>query len=267
MISTTEEAAAPTLTEVCWPVLDCVIGFTRQVKYRDAPPPEQMRDAVFAALRNAEDLSRGDPATERAWDDHVKRMLVYFIDYKMINSDWPGRDFWINNKLEIDPEVLGEIEALGGERFFQECDETLREYELAERRERRDRFELAERLALYFICLRLGFKGQFHDRPQALAEYARKLFLRLPAYAATRAKEMFPDAYFTQKLKIDYKLGMRLTLVLVILTVVVAAMLGTFRLAWIQATGDIAAAATNMERQRPEWPAEEAVPSDGSPKK
>ena len=249
-----DEQVSVRLTEVSWPVFDCLLNLGRQAKYGALPPPDQVRYQVLTALRDAEDLARRDPASERIWDDRLKAMLVYLIDYKMLNSDWAGREFWFDNRFETDPGILDHVEALGGEKFFEDCNEIQKEYELAERRERRDKYELAELLALYFICLRLGFKGQYHDRPQELADYTRRLFMRLPAYATTRSKEMFPDAYrHNQELKVDYKLGMSLTLVVIILAVIVGTALITFRAAWYRAVHDIEQVATT-------W-----VPADAPP--
>ena len=240
---TSEAQEAPTLrlTEVCWPVFDFLLNFGRQAKFGAVPAPDQVRYEAVTALRDAEDLARRDPASERIWEDRLKAMMVYLIDYKMLNTNWTGRDFWFENRMETDPGILDHVEALGGEKFFQDCDEIQREYEVAERRERRDSQELAELLNLYFICLRLGFKGQFHDRPQELGDYTRRLFTRLPAYGTTRGKEMFPEAYrHNQEIRAEYKLGMSLTLVLVILAVVVGAALTTFRIAWDRQTAGIA---------------------------
>ncbi len=236
-----EEPVPLRLTEVCWPVFDGLINLARQVKRGAPPPPDQVRFELLTALRDAEDIARRDPTAERLWSDRVKPMMVYLIDYKMLNTVWAGRDFWFESRFETDPGILDHVEALGGEKFFEDCDELQREYELAERRERRDTAELAELLNLYFICLRLGFKGQFHDRPQELADYTRRLFSRLPAYATTRGKELFPEAYrHNQEFKADYRLGLSLTLVLVILAVVVGAALVTFRVAWSHETSGIA---------------------------
>jgi type VI protein secretion system component VasF len=113
--------------------------------------------------------------------------------------------------------------------------------------------------------LRLGFKGRFHDYPQELADYTRRLFTRLPAYAGTRAKEMFPDAYqHNQELKVDYKLGMSLTLVLVILSIVVGASALTFRLAWNNAVSEIEQAAEVWNDVAATTPPEAVVPESSS---
>jgi type IV/VI secretion system ImpK/VasF family protein len=234
------------LTELCWPVFDCLLNLGRQAKYGALPPPDNVRYQLLAALRDAEDLARREPTTERLWNDRLKAMMVYLVDYRMLNNEWEGREYWFDNRFETDPGILDHVEALGGEKFFVDCDEIQREFEVAERRQRRDSQELAELLNLYFICLRLGFKGQYHDRPQELADYTRRLFSRLPAYATTRGKEMFPDAYrHNQEIKVDYKLGLSLTLVLIVLAVVVGGSLATFRWAWHNAVDEIHRQATN----------------------
>ena len=228
------------LTEACWPIFEFLANFSRQVKHGNVPEPEAVRYEALSALRDTEDLARNDPVTERGWDDRIKAVLVYLLDYKMINTEWSGQDTWFDNPFETDQEILNHAQALGGEEFFRDCDELQREYELAERRDRRDKDELAEQLSLYFIALRLGFKGQFHDRPQELADYTRRLFSRLPAYASTRAKEMFPDAYrHNQELRVNYNLGMSLTVVLAIFVVVIGLSMFAFRLAWDRAVGEI----------------------------
>jgi type IV/VI secretion system ImpK/VasF family protein len=228
------------LTEACWPVFEFLTNFTRQVKHGSVHAPEQVRFEAVSALRDAEDLARGDPVCERAWHDRVRAALVYLLDYKMINTEWPGRLYWLDNPFETDTTILAHAQALGGEDFFAKCDELQREYEAAERRERRDKDELAEQLNIYFVCLRLGFKGMFHDRPQELADYTRRLFTRLPAYAATRSKEMFPEAYkHNQEVRVDYHLGMSLTIVVLVLVVVVAGWFGVSRVAWSSAVGEL----------------------------
>lgn len=259
MATHTATAETPTrtrLTQACWPVFEFVTNFVRQCKRGVVPPPEQVRYEAISALRDAGELARDDPATERAWDDRVKAMMVYMIDYLMLNSNWDGRDFWFDSRLETDPDVLNAVEPLGGEKFFEDCDYIQKEYELAERRDRRDKYELGEQLGLYFICLRLGFKGQYHDRPQELADYTRRLFTRLPAYATTRAKEMFPEAYqHNQEIKVDYRLGVSLTIVLIIFACIVGASMLTFRLAWSNAVAGIRSSAAAWTEGRIAAPA------------
>lgn len=249
-----ETAERPTLrlTEACWPVFEFVTNFGRQLKYGNVPEPQQVRFEALTALRDAEDMARDDPVVERAWHDRVKAMMVYLIDYKMLNTDWAGRNYWFDNQFETDPDILNHAESLGGEEFFHNCDEIQREYEQAERRDRRDKDELAELLSLYFICLRLGFQGQFHDRPQELADYTRRLFTRLPAYSSTRSGRDFPDAYeHNQEVKANYNLGMSLAIVLIVFSLIIGGYLGASWIAWSQAVADIERSAEVWEADRP----------------
>lgn len=228
------------LTEGCWPVFEFIINFTRQAQLRTVGTTEQVRYEALSALRDAEDLVRNDAATERVWNSHVKPLLVYFLDYRMLNTDWPGRNEWFDHLFETDRTILDHASSEGGELFFRDCDELQKEYELAERRDRKDKDELAEVLSLYFVCLRLGFKGMYHDRPQELADYTRRLFTRLPAYASTRDREMFPQAYkHNQEVKVNYNLGMTLTMVLLISLLLIGGFIISSNFAWNRAVGEL----------------------------
>lgn len=266
MGETRERPVSTRLTEICWPIFQFVTHFVRQLKHGATPDPTQVRFEALQALRDAEDLSRDDPITDRAWSDRVKAMMIYFIDYKMLNSQWEGRDFWFGNQLETAPDGLNEPEALGGEKFFQSCDDVQREYEVAERRERKDRDELAGVLNLYYICLRLGFKGGYHDRPMELADYTRRLFSRLPAQATTRGKEMFPEAYkANQELKVDYRLGMKLTVVLTIFLAIIITAVVAFRVAWHESVDEIQKIGKQWQDGLPERaPAADQTPAEGA---
>jgi type IV/VI secretion system ImpK/VasF family protein len=248
-------------------VLEFLTNFTRRLSGGSAPAGEEVRYEALSALRDGEDVARNDPVAERVWNDRVQAMLVYLLDYTMMNNSWPGRNYWANNQLETDPQVLDHPQALGGERFFQDCDEVQREYELAERRDRRDKDELAETLSLYFVCLRLGFKGQYHDRPQQLADYSRRLFTRLPAYANTRAKEMFPETYrHNQVVKVNYNLGTSLAVVLIVFAVILTTTGFAFNEGWrsaVKVINDKANKWSNLDRPQAQTEIDEEVTLQG----
>lgn len=252
------------LTEACWPVFEFVINFTRQAQLGSAGPVDQVRYEALSALRDAEDLSRNDPATERVWISHVKPMLVYLIDYRMLNTEWSGRHEWFDHLFETDRTILDHASSEGGELFFRDCDELQKEYELAERRDRKDKDELAEVLSLYFVCLRLGFKGMYHDRPQELADYTRRLFTRLPAYAATRDREMFPQAYrHNQEVKVNYNLGMTVTMVAVVFLCILGGWFVISGIAWRSIVGELTAQARDWRNGNVPNVQSTAPPEDG----
>src|SRR5205809_109617 len=135
---TTETSAQEStgIVESCWPVFDFLIDFARRVKRGRPLVAENVHYEAKAALRDAEERARDNPVSQRAWDDRVKAMMVYLIDYKMVHMQWEGKDFWaeLSNRLECDPEWLNQPTPIGGNKFFDDCNEVQREYEQAERR-------------------------------------------------------------------------------------------------------------------------------------
>ena len=62
---------------------------------------------------------------------------------------------------------------------------------------------------------------------------------------------MFPEAYqHNQELKVDYRLGVSLTIVLIVFASIVGASMLTFRLAWNNAVGTIRAKSEDWAQGR-----------------
>jgi len=243
------ETSSYGLTQACWPVFEFVIHFKRQVRYGGLANSDQIRFEARQAFRSAEEIARDDPSVERLWHEKAKAMMTYFVDYMMINTQWDGRETWLNNPLELDRDFLDHTETLGGEHFYNDCDEIQREYEQAERRDRRDKHELGELLSLYFTCLRLGFKGKYDGFPNELADYTRRLYSKLPGYSATRGKEMFPETYkHVEEVKVDYKLGVSLVIVLTCFLVVIGSWALASRLLWGSAVREIGESAAHFKK-------------------
>lgn len=244
-----DESSSYRLTQACWPVFEFVIHFKRKLKYGGLADGDQVKFEARQAFRTAEEIARDEPAVERLWHEKAKAMMTYFVDYMMINTEWDGRPSWQNNPLELDRDFLDHNEALGGEFFYNDCDEVQREFEQADRRDRRDKYDLAELLSLYFTCLRLGFKGKYDGFPNELTDYTRRLWSKLPAHAATRGREMFPEAYKNvEEVKVDYKLGISLIVVLVCFAIVFGAWAITSHVMWNSAVDKIKTAADNMRK-------------------
>ena len=145
----------------------------------------------------------------------MRNPLVYLVDEIMIlNCDWPYRQDWANDCLEVT--LLGHPTALGGESFYTECDEALHELELAERHERQDQVPKIETLMIYYVALQTGFKGRYALDLDAWREYKGHVFSKLPAYAQTRSKNLFPGTTeHTVSMDPNYEPVMRLVYVLI----------------------------------------------------
>ena len=208
-----------------------LVAFQRRVDDNEEISYEDTRAATLALLNDLDQRSHGEPGL---WDNWTKARdpLVYLIDEVMIlNANWDHRDRWADECLEV--ALLGHPEALGGENFYRECDEALGELELAERHERHDFQAKCDTVMVYYVALQTGFKGKYALDLDAWREYKGHVFSKLPAYAQTRAKELFPETDdHTILLDPNYEPVMRLLYVLVGFVVIAAVYLTSTWFYW-----------------------------------
>lgn len=90
----------------------------------------------------------------------VELPLIFFIDSMIAESGLPFAAQWNQNRLAYDRQELA-----GDEKFFDLLDETLKE----------NGEDAAERLAVFYICIGLGFSGIYFKQP----EFLRKTMLSI----------------------------------------------------------------------------------------
>jgi type VI protein secretion system component VasF len=90
----------------------------------------------------------------------VELPLIFFIDSMISESTLPFAAQWNQNRLAYDRQELA-----GDEKFFDLLDETLKE----------TGEDAAERLAIFYICIGLGFTGIYFKQP----EFLRKTMLSI----------------------------------------------------------------------------------------
>jgi type IV/VI secretion system ImpK/VasF family protein len=169
-----------------------LVAFQRRVEDGEEVSYDDTRAEALGLLNDLDQRSHTEPGLWDAWTK-ARVPLVYLIDEVMIlNCPWPHRQQWADNCLEV--ALLGHPEALGGENFYTECDEALREMEVAERHERHDTRAMTEIVMVFYVALQTGFKGRYALDLDAWREYKGHVFSKLPAYAQTRTKELFPEA-------------------------------------------------------------------------
>lgn len=190
-----------------------LVAFQQRVGGGESITYEDTKAEVLALLNDIEQRSHAEPGL---WDNWTKarKPLVYLIDEVMIlNCNWPHRQDWANDCLEVT--LLGHPTALGGDSFYNECDDAIRELEVAERHERHDYEAKVEILTVFYVALQTGFKGRYALDMDAWHEYKSHLFSKLPAYAQTRGKTLFPEAEkHTVAMDPNYEPVMRLVYVL-----------------------------------------------------
>src|SRR5437764_714967 len=91
--------------------------------------------------------------------------MVFFVDNLICTSRLKFAMQWVEKRLAKDMHN----ELAGDERFFD-----FLEQDLADTSE-----EAAERLAVFYVCLGLGFTGMYQGRPEQIRKYTEQIFPRM----------------------------------------------------------------------------------------
>ncbi len=189
-------ATPTTLYDLAVDVFLFLVGFQRRIADGDRPSYHDTREEVLRLLGDVEERSHVEPGLWNQWT-RGRSALIYLIDEVMIlNCPWDHRQTWEHEPLEVLllTSQTGQTAALGGDQFFRDCDQVMKELEDAERAGRHDLTGLQDLLTIYYIALQLGFKGRMAIEENQLSEYKNRLFNRLPAYQQTRIRQLFPEA-------------------------------------------------------------------------
>ena len=95
----------------------------------------------------------------------LERPLVYFVDNQICGSRLNFAARWASNRMAV-----GDYNELAGdESFFDFLDGDITN----------PNPEAAERLAVYYVCLGLGFTGMYVTQPEKIRDYLEKIFPRI----------------------------------------------------------------------------------------
>lgn len=135
------------LSEIFAPCFTLILQLRASRHYGD---PEVLRKRI------KELLERSEREGQRAGIDSedlrtVKFALVAFVDETILASEWPQKEYWLARPLQL--ELYNRFDA--GEEFF------VRLEGLRTRPK-----ENVEVLEVYYLCLALGFKGQYQIHGQ-----------------------------------------------------------------------------------------------------
>jgi type IV/VI secretion system ImpK/VasF family protein len=237
---------ATTVYDLAVEVILYLVGFQRRVTEGESPSYEDTRAEVLALLNDLDQRSHGEAGLFDHWAT-ARVPLVYLVDEVMIlNCPWEHKNEWANGCLEV--ALLGHPEALGGESFYKECDEAIRTQETAERTQRQDYTARVEILMVFYVALQTGFKGRYALDVDAWREYKVHVFSKLPAYAQTRAKQLFPETeQHTVSLDPNYEPVTRLLYVFLAFLFIVALYFGA---TWGYWSGLVGALNKNVDPQQ-----------------
>src|SRR5204863_8355864 len=107
--------------------------------------------------------------------------LIFFVDSMISESSLPFAAQWNQNRLAYDRQELD-----GDEKFFDLLDETLKE----------NGEEAAERLAVFYICIGVGFTGIYFKQPEFLRKTMLSIAPRIRHLVENdQSAKICPEAY------------------------------------------------------------------------
>jgi type IV/VI secretion system ImpK/VasF family protein len=151
------------LLEIYEDLFQCICRLNRAAKTQVHPEYARVRVEIKDLL---EKTVRASSADARLLSQ-VKRFelpMIFFIDNLIVTSQLKFASQWAENRLAKERNELA-----GDERFFDLLEEDIKDTSE----------DAAERLAVYYVCLGLGFTGMYQTQPDQIRRYIEQIFPRV----------------------------------------------------------------------------------------
>ena len=151
------------LIEIYEELFQYLCRLNRVAKTQAQPEYARVRSEIKELLEQA---VRGASSDVRLLNQ-VKRLelpLIFAVDYLVCTSRLKFAAQWAENRLAKERNELA-----GDERFFDLLEEDLKDTSE----------EAAERLAVYYVCLGLGFMGMYQTQPEQIRRLVEQIFPRV----------------------------------------------------------------------------------------
>ncbi len=171
------QARPASLLDICEPLFQYICRLNRSARKGGNYDLAQVQSEIRTLLSQARNQALAANHAE-AWEK-IELVLIFFCDFMIKESSLPWAREWKELAFE-------RHEMAGDEKFFDLLEETLK-----------DRSPTAnERLAVFYICMGLGFSGWYTGQPEYLRRKMKEIAARLQAtgqFADTQ--RICPDAY------------------------------------------------------------------------
>ncbi len=141
-----------TIRELCEPLFLYVCRLNRAARKSGSIEYREARGQIEAILDDMRSRAAAVAGLSSEYEK-LELALIFFVDSTMAESQLPFASEWHENRLAYDRNELA-----GDEKFFDILDETLRERGEA----------AAERIAVLYSCLGLGFEGWYAGQPEEI---------------------------------------------------------------------------------------------------
>src|SRR5215469_11736722 len=157
-----------------------ICRLNRAAKGQTHPDYSRVRSEIKSLF---EDINRSS-ATDPALSGQAKQLqepMIFFVDNMIATSRLNFAQQWSNNRLAAERNELA-----GDERFF---------VDFLEKDLVNTSPEAAERLAVYYACMGLGFTGMYQGQPDQIRRYMDQIFPRILQWMDSEKSKITEQAY------------------------------------------------------------------------
>lgn len=157
-----------------------ICRLNRAAKGQTHPDYSRVRSEIKGLF---EDISRST-ASDPALSSQVKQLeepMIFFVDNMIATSRLNFASQWASKRLAAERNELA-----GDERFFVD----FLEKDLANTNP-----DAAERLAVYYVCMGLGFTGMYQGQPEQIRRYMDQIFPRIRQWMDSERSKITEQAY------------------------------------------------------------------------
>lgn len=152
-----------TLLDLCEPLFQYVCQLKRMGRTGGQADYLRVRNEIKGLLADMAQSANADGKLANQYRK-LELSLVFFVDSMLANSKLNLASQWHQNRLAYEQK-----EKAGDEKFFDLLDATLSD----------SSEEAEERLAIFYICLGLGFEGMYIGQTEPLRKYMNSIFPRI----------------------------------------------------------------------------------------
>jgi len=168
------------LCELCEPIFQYVCRLNRGGRQGVHDDIEQVRSEINRLFVSVKSAAAGDARLDDQYEK-IRQPLVYFVDSMIVCGRSAVAKAWDKRRLAYDWQEFS-----GDEKFWDLLEETLNEQGEA----------AAERLAVFYQCVGLGFTGFYYGKPDFIKRKMAQIAARLDRGGAPEMKDrMCPEAY------------------------------------------------------------------------
>jgi type IV/VI secretion system ImpK/VasF family protein len=171
------QARQMSLLDICEPLFQYICRLNRSARKGGNYDLSQVQSEIKGLLAEARNRAVSANHAE-AWEK-IELVLMFFCDFMIKESSLPWAREWKELAFE-------RHEMAGDEKFFDLLEETLK-----------DRSPSAnDRLAVFYVCMGLGFTGWYTGQPEYLRRKMKEIAARLQATGQfSDTQRLCPDAY------------------------------------------------------------------------